>query len=234
MRLPIILLGMLLIVGCGSRPTGLPTGPAAYNVIPGPTETALPSDYRIGPLDELTVTVLQEPELSLTEVPVDVTGQIAVPLIGAVQAQGRTAADLSREIAARLGERYLVDPRVTVNVTGFASQKITVEGEVARPGSFDIPGRSTLLQAVALAQGPTETARLNEIIVFRTENGQRYVAQFDLAAIRRGQSEDPVIKTGDIVVVGYSNARRIYRDVLTFLPSVAGVFIALIPQVDGN
>lgn len=184
-------------------------------------------EYRIGPLDELSITVFQEEDLSLEEVPVDASGNILFPLIGLVEASGKTSRQLAELIAQKMASRYLVDPQVLVNVAKSSSQVVTVEGQVTRPGRFDITGQMTLLTAIASAQGPTDTARLNEVLVFRTISGQRYAARFDLQAIRDGRAEDPLIRGNDIVVVGASQAKAIFRDILTALPGLGTIFIAL-------
>lgn len=184
-------------------------------------------EYRIGPLDELSITVFQEPDLSLEKVPVDAGGNILFPLIGLVEASGKTSREVSASIAQKLAERYLVDPQVLVNVAKSSSQVVTVEGQVTRPGRFEITGQATLLTAIASAQGPTQTARLDEVLVFRTINGERYAARFDLRAIRDGRAEDPLIRGNDIVVVGASSAKGIYRDILIALPGLGSIFIAL-------
>ena len=192
------------------------------------TSNLLPNEeYRIGPLDELSITVFQEEDLSLKEVLVDAGGNILFPLIGLVEANGKTSREVAAVITEKLASRYLVDPQVLVNVTKSASQVVTVEGQVVEPGRFEIAGQTTLLTAIASAKGPTPTARLNEVLVFRNIDGQRYVARFDLPAIRSGRAEDPLIRGNDIVVVGASLSKAIFRDVLTALPGLGTIFIAL-------
>ena len=84
-------------------------------------------------------------------------------------------------------------------------------------------GDSTLTQAVAQAQGLTDTAAAREVIVFRTVNGQRYAAQFDLAAINTGRMEDPAIYPNDRIVVGNDRNRAFIRELISLTP-LAGVF----------
>lgn len=199
----------------------------AQEIFPTTGATTPTEEYRIGPLDELSITVFQEEDLTLEEVPVDASGNILFPLIGLVEASGKTSREVSALITQKLASRYLVDPQVLVNVSKSASQVVTVEGQVTRPGRFDITGQMTLLTAIASAQGPTQTARLDEVIVFRNINGQRYAARFDLQAIRDGRADDPVMRGNDIVVVGVSSAKAIFRDVLTALPGLGTIFIAL-------
>jgi polysaccharide export outer membrane protein len=211
---------MTALAGCASSQAGsnLPRGSMAYGVIPMPSESRVAEDYRIGPLDAIDVTVLQEPDLSAKAVAVDAHGNVNLPLIGDVTAAGKTPGALSREIAARYGERYLRNPQVSVIVSKPVAQKVVVQGEVAQPGVYTIEGPTTLLGALALAKGETQIASLNEVVVFRTINGKRMGAVFDVKSIRSGQSEDPEIRSNDLIVVGYSSAKRFWRDVVSSMP----------------
>lgn len=219
--------GLIAVALTACSSTNLPRGEQAYAVFPPPTEDSRPNEYRIGPLDVLKITVFQEPDLSLEEVPVDASGDVLLPLIGRVEAAGKTGTELSTDIAGRLGERYLIDPQVSIIVSQSASQNITVEGAVNKPGIFEIQGQSNLLQAMALAEGPTQTAKLGEVIVFRRKEDGLYAAQFNLSDIRTGQAANPEILAGDIVVVGNSFAKALFRDFLQLSPLLATVFVRL-------
>lgn len=209
------------VAGCHTLSPTLQQGPAAYAVT-GTASNGVPNaQYRIFPGDALNVNVLYEPDVSLANSKVDSNGDIQVPLIGNVHVAGRTAAEVAGDVQARLGARYLRDPHVTVSVATFSRQNVTVEGQVIHPGVYDIPGSSTLLQTLALAQGPTRAAALDQIIVFRTVNGQRMGAVFDARQIRYGYQPDPTIVAGDTVVVGYSELKGAFRDFLTAAPSIA-------------
>nr|WP_317892196.1 polysaccharide biosynthesis/export family protein [uncultured Sphingomonas sp.] len=222
MRLrPVALLAAGLLSACQSPRAGLPHGPDAYAVIPPPAAGTTRGAYRIGPLDVLAITVFQEPELSQRDVQVDASGNLLMPLVGTVQARGKTAHQLSREIAGRLGTEYLVDPQVTVTVTASVSQQVTVEGNVTMPGVYDITGAPTLLEALARARSPTRVARLQEVVVFRTIDGRRAGAVFDVAAIRNGRAPDPELLGGDVVVVGFDAVKGAFRDFLTTAPLVS-------------
>src|SRR3546814_5911312 len=94
---------------------------------------------------------------ALPILPVDASGNILFPLSGQVSVSGKTSTELSNAIAERLGERYLVDPQVSTIVSTSASQNVTVEGAVNKPGVFPLQGPTTLLQAMALSEGPTQT-----------------------------------------------------------------------------
>lgn len=212
----------LAVAGCASSNQlgpNLSVGPGAYTIVPaGDSATRVASDYRIGALDTLDVTVFQEPELSRKGIQVDASGRMAFPLIGSVEAKGKTASQLSRELELLFGERYLRDPQVTVTVASSVSQKVSIQGEVTEPGVYPLTGPTTLLDVISLAKGETEVATLNQVVVFRNIDGQRMGAVFDVASIRRGEAPDPVIQGNDLVVVGYSAARRFWRNVLTAAP----------------
>lgn len=209
---------LLCASGCTSIQSTLPSGNAAYTVIPPKAaDSAERADYKIGPLDVLGVTVFQEPDLSFKEIQVDASGRLLFPLVGEVHAAGKTANELSRELATRL-ETSLVNPQVTVVIASSVSQQITVEGNVTQPGVYDIGGSTSLLQALAQAKSPTRVARLDQVVVFRTANGQRTGAVFDVRKIRVGAAPDPQLMGGDVVVVGFSAVKGAFRDFLTTAP----------------
>lgn len=176
------------------------------------TVTPDSDDYRLGPLDVIEVSVFQVPELTKS-VQINSSGLISLPLIGTVRAGGRTISEIEREIEQRLGEKYLESPQVSILVTEYTSQRITVEGAVNGPGIYPIAGRTTLLQAIALAKGPDRTADESGVMIFRTTGNAREAAVFDLGAIRSGDAPDPVLKGGDVVVVDQSAARTVWRDI---------------------
>lgn len=212
--------GALTLTACVAQPD-LPSGPAAYVAFPAPSAEQIASAYRIGALDKISITVFQEPELSLSEVPVDASGNILLPLIGSVTAAGKTTGELSKEIADKLDERFLVDPQVSVIVASSVSQKVTVEGSVEEPGVYDLRGQTTLLEALAMAKGPNRVASLDHVAIFRVVNGERMGALFDLREIRRGEAADPEVLGNDTVVVGLSNVKAAWRDVVDVLPALA-------------
>lgn len=224
-----IVLGMAVVATCLTgcqtpRSKDLPSGAAAYASFPPPNEVA-PRDYMIGPFDVLNITVFKEPDLTFKELPVDASGNMLFPLIGSVHAGGKSATDLSREIAARLNERFLNNAQVSVVVASSVSQHVTVEGSVLEPGVYDIGGSTTLLEAVARAKSPTRTAKLDQVAVFRFVNGKRTGAIFNLDAIRNGYASDPALQGGDIVVVGFSALKGGFRDILNAAPFL-GLFRA--------
>ncbi len=207
------------LAGCSSQLyKQLPHGSAAYDAFPPIDKAVAPTAYLIAPGDIIGVTVFGEPDLSLEKLPVDDAGYIQFPLIGAIKVSGLTPAGASAMMASQLSTRFLRSPSVTLNVVEQAGQVVTVEGQVAKAGSYPVGPQTTLLGAIALAQSPTPIAKLDEIIVFRSVNNQRMVARFDLARIRAGADPDPQILGGDVVVVGLSRAKSLYRDILQAAP----------------
>ncbi|HEX5775987.1 MAG TPA: polysaccharide biosynthesis/export family protein [Caulobacteraceae bacterium] len=217
----VLLTGVLALGGCGSTKGG-PTD----TWLPPPDSTPLTAsqaEYVIGPLDKLSVTVFQAPDLSLKGAQVDAGGRITFPLIGQVQASGRTASQLATDISAALGKSYMQSPEVSVTVDEAASQKVTVEGAVVQPGVFNLTGPTTLLETIAMARGPDKTADLRNVAIFRTIQGKRAAAVFDLKAIRLGEAPDPTVYGNDIVVVQGSDTRGIWQELLRAAPLI-GVF----------
>lgn len=200
--------------GEASEIAGVTADDAAAALAEAPVAAAAIADgggeYRIGALDVLDISVFNVPDLS-KEAQVNSKGEVSLPLIGAVMAAGKTTAELETDIAAKLGAEYLQSPQVSVAVTEYTSQQITVDGAVNQPGVFATTGRTTLLRAIALAQGLDRVADPRGIVVFRTVDGARQVATFDLAAIRAGTAEDPVVRGGDIIVVDQSGGRTAMR-----------------------
>lgn len=218
-----LLASSLTACASGEPRTNLPSGADAYAVIPAAPATADASvgDYRIGPLDTVDITVFDEPDLSAKALQVDAAGQIALPLIGTIEAKGRTASELSKDIEQRLGGKYVRNPQVTVSVAASVSQKVSIEGEVTEPGVYPLTGPTTLLGAIAMAKGETEVSKLREVVVFRTIKGQRMGAVFDVSSIRRGAAADPVLQGNDMVVVGYSAAKRFWKNVVSAAPMLS-------------
>lgn len=215
----------LTVAGCGGTPRPLSSSPTVSVMDDSELPIPLANDmkynaqaYRIGAFDKLLISVYGLQELTLKEIQTDVSGRISVPLAGPVQAGGLTPAALEVEIAARLKAAHVRDPKVTVNLMEAASETVTVDGEVQKPGVYPVLARMTLMQAVASASGITENAKLDDVVVFRTVEGKRYAALYNMKAIRRGTYEDPHIYPQDIVIVGESSARRMFRDFLQLVP----------------
>lgn len=214
-------LGLLAICAGCQRPMKpvVPEGQAGYDALAVEPAKEVRS-YDLAPGDKIAVSVYGEPELSVAELIIDNGGMVSLPLIGEVRAGGQGAAALARTIEAAYAAQYLRDPRVNVVILQGRERTIAVEGEVEQPGVFPYAEGQTLLSALALARSPTETAKLDEVIIFRTNEGQKLAGRFDLQAIRGGRSPDVALMPGDVVVVGYSSVRGAYLDVVKALPIV--------------
>ena len=173
--------------------------------------------YLIGPRDLLEIKVFEVDELS-AKARVNRRGFVTLPLIGSVKVAGRNITEVEQIIAKRLSEDFLQDPHVAVFIEEYASQKLTVEGYVKSPGVFPMEGRTTLLQAIAMAGGVTDIADTDQIFVFRDPYGNhRSVLEFNLNEIQDGKVRDPLLRGTDIIVVDSSTSRRLIKDVSTTL-----------------
>jgi polysaccharide biosynthesis/export protein len=180
---------------------------------PGPERA-----YRIGPYDLLKVDVFKVADLS-SQVRVDDQGLVMMPLIGSVKVGGLTPQEAEQAIANKLGEQYLQNPQVRIFVSEYASQKVTVIGQVKKPGVFPVAGKTTLMQAIALAGGLEGVAKKEEIVVFRKQpTGSVNAYVVNMAAIEEGKLTDPMIVGDDRIVVpksGVAVLTKAIGDVLT-------------------
>jgi polysaccharide export outer membrane protein len=207
----------VLAAGCadtrgGSIPYGRPL--AAPDE---PKFQALPEDYKIAPMDTLTVKVFKSDDMS-GDYTVDLAGHISLPLVGQVEAANLTTAELDSKLTQLLGQKYFEHPDVSVAIKTSTAHVVTVDGAVNQAGQYPVAGSISLIQAVALAHGTTEDANSRRVAVFRTIDGQRQAAAFDLTAIRRGESNDPTIYPGDIVVVDGSKIKEIEKQLIPAIP----------------
>lgn len=207
---------------CASRGGSVPYDPAGFGRPDLETAITDPGPQRIAPMDRIRVSVFQEAELT-GEFQVDRAGTIAYPLLGSVEVQGKTTDEIAALLRARLSQSYVRDPRIQVAIAEAAAQTVTVEGAVGRSGVYPLTGSTTLIRAVALAQGTTRDANDARVLVFRTIEGRRQAAAFDLNAIRRAEAEDPAIYGNDLIVIPSSRGRMVFRDILAAIP-VLGVF----------
>lgn len=181
----------------------------------------------IGPLDTIQVDVFNVPELS-REMQVDASGRIAMPLIGTVDARGKTATELADAIEAALRGRYIRNPDVTVNIKSSVSQVVTIDGQVVEPGLYPVTNQMTLVRAIASAKGVNEFAKIDDVVILRTVNGNKMAGLYNLSAIRRGGYDDPPIYANDVIVVGDSSQRRLFRDLISVSPLLSAPLIALV------
>ena len=176
-------------------------------------------EYKIGPNDLLDIEVLNVDNAKRT-VRVNAAGFITLPLIGPVNVVGLTQQQAESRIATLYGEKYLQNPQVSVFIKEFTTERITVDGAVAKPGIYPLVGQMTLLRVIALAGGFGTIAKRNQVMLFRQgDNGERQVATFDVEKIQSGQDPDPPIRGDDLIVVQRDATRAavtdsLFRDVL--------------------
>jgi len=211
------ILALSLSACTSSRGGNIPYDVADFGAPDSQSAMVLDEDYQIAPLDTLKINVFQVEDLS-GEYEVDLTGHIAMPLIGSVKAVDMTTAQLQASLVDKLGESYLRNPDVTVGITKSTGSNITIDGSVNVPGVYPVNGRITLLQAISMARGTDPAANERRVAVFRQIDGQRMAAAFDLIDIRSGSEPDPVVYRGDIIVVDGSKTRAAFQSVLRSMP----------------
>jgi polysaccharide export outer membrane protein len=191
-------------------------------VTSAPTSAATPVNaaYEIGPLDVLDISVFQVPELTKS-VQVTEMGTVNLPLVGEIPVAGKTAQGVERDLSNRLGAKYVQNPQVTVYVKEYNSQRVTITGAVKNPGVYPIKGKTSLMQAVALAGGLVDVSD-SSALVLRTSGGKRSAAKFNVSSIQYGDAEDPILQPGDQIVAGTSAIKSGFNTILKALP-LAGV-----------
>ena len=189
-----------------SRDSGtVPAGPAATSppAIPAPSPGSAPApDFVIGPSDVLMVNVWRESEISRT-VPVRPDGKISLPLVGDLKASGFTAEQLQGNIKRELQE-YLSNPEVTVIVQEVKSQQVNVFGEVVKPGAYVLSKNMTVLDAIALAGGMKDFAKITKVYVLRLDkDGNRIKIPFNYKAVIKGRNpgQDISLQARDSIIV---------------------------------
>jgi len=198
--------------------------------LPAPTRQDLTVGDRpalIGPLDTIQIDVFNVPDLS-REVQVDASGRIAMPLAGTIDARGKTSEELAQAIEAALSGRYVRNPEVTINIKSSVSQVVTIDGQVVEPGLYPVTNQMTLMRAIASAKGLSEFARQDDVVILRTVEGRKMAGLYNIAAIRRGAYGDPPIYANDVIVVGDSPQRRLFRDFVSLSPLLAAPLVAFL------
>ena len=200
---------LLLIVLCGSllsqsQARSQATYSSATVTSAQPQETSgskpVAGSYVIGNDDVLAINVWKEPDFSRS-IQVRSDGKISLPLMGEVQATGRTPLQLEQDIATRLQD-YITKPEVTVMVEQINSKKFNVLGQVIKPGSYSLTLASTVVDALAIANGPRDFAKLKSIFILRQNpgGGQTRIA-FNYKDFLKGKTQNVTLEPNDTVVV---------------------------------
>ena len=161
-------------------------------------------DYAIRRGDVIQVVVFNEPELTVSG-RVRKNGTIQCPLVGEIHIEGMTQAAAARAVEAAYRADYLVKPEVNLFVSTFTAQRVTVLGQVQRPGAYDVPpeGKLTILQVLGLAGGPTRVANISRVLVKRVlDSGRETTLKIDVAKMSSGQDTMLFyIQEGDVITV---------------------------------
>jgi polysaccharide export outer membrane protein len=169
-------------------------------LLPAHAQQAGPA-YMVKPGDTLEISVWKEPDLQ-RQVLVRPDGAFSFPLVGEVDARGKTVADLNKVVGERLG-KYIADAVVTISVQEIKGNKIYVLGQVNKPGEFIVNPSVNIMQALSMAGGMTPFAATNDIVVLRGQGKEQTAMAFHYPEVVRGKRLDTNIEliSGDIVVV---------------------------------
>jgi polysaccharide export outer membrane protein len=214
------LLGLMIVAACADTRGGSIPYDKPLSAPDEVTFQTLASDYKIAPMDKLSIKVFKMEDLT-GDYDVDLAGNISLPLIGQLKAANLTTEQLDQQLTQKLGEKYLEHPDVSVAIKSSTAHVVTVDGAVKDGGSFPVGGPTSLIRAIAMAKGTTEDANNRRVAVFRTIGGQRQAAAFDLTSIRRGEATDPEIYPGDIIVVDGSGVKAKEKTILQSIPLLA-------------
>lgn len=159
------------------------------------------ADYAVKPGDVLAVSVWRE-ETLVGDVLVTPDGAFAFPLVGQVDARGKSVGELQKILTERLA-KYISDPVVTVSVREIHGNKVFVIGQVNRPGEFIVNPRVDVMQALSMAGGTTAFASLGNIIILRRTGAKQEALKFDYTSVAKGKDleQNFELRSGDIVVV---------------------------------
>jgi len=160
---------------------------------------AIDDEYRVGPGDKLRIEVYKDPQLSQS-VQVRPDGKITLPLVGDMEATGRTPIELRDTIAKSLKD-YINNPTVTVIVVEALASQIFVMGEVTHPGTMQLHGPTTILQALAMAGGFKEFANTKDVKVLRPNGSGIETIKFNYKDVINGDAKPFYLRSGDTVIV---------------------------------
>lgn len=210
---------VLAVAACSNSTPPLETDTPKGQLLPVPDTTIVQknAERRVAPGDAVEIRVFGVKDLS-GRYEVDDAGRVDLPLLGFTDVRGLSAGELATHLEQEYGAKYLQNPQITATVISTQITQITIEGSVQKPGLYPVEGRMTLLQAVALAGGPTETAEPKNVYLFREVNGERIAGSFDLLKIRSGGSPDPIVYGNDVVIMDGDEARAVFNDILKALP----------------
>ena len=164
-----------------------------------PPPRAASEEYRVGPGDKLRIEVYKDAQLSQS-VQVRPDGKITLPLVGDMEATGRTPLELREAIAKSLKE-YITNPTVTVIVVEALASQVFVMGEVSKPGPIQIYGPTTIVQVLAMAGGFKEFANTKDVQVLRPNGNGVQKIRFNYKEALNAETKPFFVRAGDTVIV---------------------------------
>jgi len=170
------------------------------NELPPPPNTSGGLDQLIAENDLLDIKVFEVSQLDQA-VEVDSRGKISLPLVGEVQAAGKSARQLESDLKKLYGAKYLQNPQIAVTVKESFKQRVTIDGEIRKSGSLRASSGSTLMRVIADAGGFTDVADPAKVFVYRDAGEEKLVANFNVSDIRAAKKPDPNIYPGDVIIV---------------------------------
>ncbi|MGI8431782.1 MAG: polysaccharide biosynthesis/export family protein [Chthoniobacterales bacterium] len=195
------------VAAASAAPVSAPA-PARQPAAAGPEAIAAPSGYVLSANDQIAVEVFGEDDLR-TSGRLNSEGNISVPLLGSVHLGGATLTQAAARLTDLYGRDYLVNPKISVSLVGYAKRRFTVLGQVNRPGSYEMPegspGGIDLLEAVAMAGGYTRIAAPERISVRRHRNqGDDQIMKINAKKLANGAGSGFLVVPGDTLTVGES------------------------------
>jgi len=170
------------------------------------TETAPPAEFRVGKDDKLEIFVYAQKDLTTTQ-RVRPDGKVAFPLVGDIEARGRTPNEIREALEKRLS-KYLREPQVTVLITEYNSKTVSILGEVSKPGLLTLISDVNLLEGIARAGGVTESADLQGALLVR--NGQVVQVNFN-KLLRYGDARQNVIlQDKDTILIPNISVKKVF------------------------
>lgn len=189
----LVIVALVCLAGCSAFE---PSGPTAMM-----SEANAGANYLLGVEDVLIISVWRDEQLT-KEVVVRPDGFVSFPLVGDVQAAGRTVEEIRTDVVKRL-TKFIPNPQVSVTLTKMLSYRIYVLGRVNKPGEFMIGHTADVLQALSLAGGLTPFAAENDIRIMRRVNGEQLVFPFRYGEAKKGKGleQNILLQRGDVVMV---------------------------------
>ena len=189
----------LALLFAASMALGARCRPATPGVVTGDPPKGF-MDTSVGPGDVLQIEVLGQKDMPTT-FRVEGDGTILYPLVGKVKVAGLTPPAVAHRVARRLRQGYLRNPQVTVFVKEYNSKKVTVFGQVKKPGIYLYKSNMTIIQAISTAGGFTDLADQNGTIVTRTVDGRKHRIPVKVQDIGEGLEQNFILRPGDVVFV---------------------------------